>query len=144
MKTMTNLVIAAYKGKYRTQKEIDAKQLEIEVIEHKLTGLSRSGVPMTPEQEKSSLPLPKTVSHDHSDYRFFTGLERKDELEREIDFLAQSLKMAEKIELLPMIDQQMMHDLYHSRMTAEDVADKYGYHPKSMYRHIYGVLDMLL
>lgn len=143
MKTMTNLVIAAYKGKYRTQKEIDAKQLEIEVIEHRMSGLSRSGVPMTPEQEKSSLPMPKTVSHDHSDYRFLAGLERKDELEREIDFLAQSLKMAEKIELLPMIDQRMLYDLYHTSKSADKVAEEYGYSKPAMYRHIYGIIDCI-
>lgn len=143
MKTMTQLVIAAYKGKYRAQKEIDAKLLEIEAIEHRLSGLARGGVHMTAEQEKSSLPMPKTVSHDHSDYRFLTGLERKDELEREIDFLQQSLTMAAKVEQLPMQDQRMIYELYHTGKPAERVAADYGYSTASMYRHINGLIDCI-
>lgn len=143
MKTMTQLVIAAYKGKYRAQKEIDAKQLEIEAIEHQLSGLSRSGTPMTPEQERSSLPMPKTVSHDHSDQRFLAGLERKEELEMEIDFLQQSLDMAAKVDRLPMQDQRMIYELYHTGKSAERVAADYGYSTASMYRHIYGLIDCI-
>lgn len=141
MKTMTQLVIAAYKGKYRAQKEIDAKQLEIEAIEHRLSGLSRSGTPMTPEQEKSSLPMPKTVSHDHSDQRFLSGLERKDELEKEIDFLQQSLSMAAKVDKLPVRDQRMIYELYHTGKSADRVAADYGYSKRGMYKRIVSIID---
>lgn len=144
MKTMTRLTIAAYKEKYRIQKQRDEKLLELLEIEHKMTGLAKSGKELTPEQQRSSKAMPHTVSPNYSDQKILSLIERKDEIQAEIDYLDMSLRTAAKIERMPLTDQQMMHDLYHSRMTAEDVADKYGYHPKSMYRHIYGVLDMLL
>lgn len=43
MKTMTRLTIAAYKEKYRIQKQRDEKLLELLEIEHKMTGLAKSG-----------------------------------------------------------------------------------------------------
>ncbi|WP_289501728.1 hypothetical protein [Faecalibaculum rodentium] len=144
MKASTRMFLAAYREKYRIKRDIDETNLEILKVVQDMKGLSHHGVEMSPEQMRSSLPMPKTVSPSTGDERMLWLIERKDELEKKLDWLAYSLQQAEKASILSPEDQSMLHDLYHSRMTAEDVADKYGYHPKSMYRHIYGVLDMLL
>lgn len=143
LKTMTQLILAAYKGKYRAQKEIDKKQLEIAEITHRMSGLARSGTVLTKEQEKSFKPMPHTVSPGHSDAVLVGLISKKDELEREIDFLVMSKLLAERIDRLPMQDQLMIYDLYHSNKCADKVAEEYGYTKKSMYRRIYSLLDNL-
>lgn len=143
MKTMTQLALAAYKGKYRAKKEIDAKQLEIIEIEHQMSGLAKSGRELSAEQQKSSKPMPHTVSPGDPEHRLICLIDRKAELEKEIDFLTMSIRLAEKIDRLPMEDQQMIFDLYHSNASAEKVASDYGYTKHSMYRHIYGILDCI-
>ena len=143
MKTTTRLLISAYKEKYRIQKEKDEKQLELLAVRHRMTGMSRSGVSLTPEQERCSKPMPATVSHIHDDQLLLSLMERADELEREIDFLSLALHQSKKVELLELRDQQMMHKLYHSNKCGDKVAEEYGYTKKSMYRRIYSLLDNL-
>lgn len=143
MKTMTQLILAAYKGKYRAQKEIDAKQLEIIEIEHQMSGLAKPGMVMSKEQLASSKPMPHTISPDYTDKKLVSLISRKDELEKEIDFLWMSIKLAARIEKLPLEDQLMIYDLYHSNKCADKVAEEYGYTKKSMYRRIYSLLDNL-
>lgn len=143
MKTMTQLVLAAYKGKYRAQKEIDAKQLEIIDIEHQMSGLAKPGMEMSKEQLASPKPMPHTVSPDYSDKKLLSLMQRKDELEKEIDFLWMSLRLAARIERLPMQDQRMIYELYHTSKSADRVASEYGYGKASMYRHIYGIIDCI-
>lgn len=135
--SQVKLVISCYREKYRIQRDIDEKKLELMRIHHELSGLSHHGVEMTPEQAKSDLPMPKTVSPASSDARKLGLLERKDELEQDIDFLTISLQMARKVDQMEPADQSMMHDLYHSRKTADAVAEGYGYTRKGMYKHIY-------
>lgn len=143
MKTTTKLIVAAYKERYRIAKEIDRKRLEKMALEHELSGLGHKGVEMTAEQQKSDKPMPTTVSHTYDDQKKLSLIERKDELEKEIDFLTLSLHQADKVKNLPLADQQMMHDLFHGRKTAARVAEDHGYAVGAMYRHIYGSLDRL-
>lgn len=143
MKTMTNLVIAAYKGKYRIQKEIDVRQLEIVEIEHQMSGLAKSGIELSPEQKRSSKPMPHTVSHGDPEHRLICLVSRKEELEKEIDYLTMSMKLAEKIDQLPLTDQLMIYDLYHTKKSADQVASEYGYSKPAMYRHLYGIIDCI-
>ncbi len=143
MKTSTRLLISAYKEKYRIQKEKDEKQLELLAVRHRMTGLSKSGTELTPEQENSSKPMPTTVSPTHDDQKFLGLMERADELEREIYFLELALRQTLKIDRLDLRDQQMMHELYHGHKSTEAVADDYGYTRKGLYKHLYAVLDSL-
>ncbi|WP_294731067.1 hypothetical protein [uncultured Faecalibaculum sp.] len=143
MKTSTRLLISAYKEKYRIQKEKDEKQLELLAVRHRMTGLSKSGTELTPEQENSSKPMPTTVSPTHDDQKFLGLMERADELEREIDFLELALRQTLKIDRLDLRDQQMMHELYHGHRPVADVAHDFGFEKKAMYRHLYGALDAI-
>lgn len=141
MKTMTTLIISAYKSKYRIQKDIDRKQLELEEIEHEKTGLGHHGLDLTPEQARSGKPMPTTTSHIHSETKLLSLIERADELQKEIDYLTLSLNMAKKVDQLSLEDQRLMQDLFHSRKTAETVAQMNGYSVQGMYKRIYSELD---
>ncbi|WP_276907820.1 hypothetical protein, partial [Faecalibaculum rodentium] len=120
-----------------------AKQLEIIEIEHQMSGLAKPGMVMSKEQLASSKPMPHTISPDYTDKKLVSLISRKDELEKEIDFLWMSIKLAARIEKLPLEDQLMIYDLYHSNKCADKVAEEYGYTKKSMYRRIYSLLDNL-
>lgn len=143
MKAMTQLIISAYKSKYQIQKEIDRKHLELEEIEHEKTGLGHHGLDLTPEQARSSKPMPTTASHVYSDVRLLSLIERADELQKEIDYLTLSLNMAKKVELLSLEDQRLMQDLFHSNKTVDKAAEDHGYTKKSAYRKVYNALDKI-
>lgn len=143
MKTTTKLIVEAYKERYRIAKEIDTKRLEKMALEHELSGLGHKGVELTEEQQKSDKPMPTKVSPTYDNQKKLSLIEQKDELEKEIMYLSLSLHQADKVKKLPLTDQQMMHDLFHSRKTAVRVAEDHGYAVGAMYRHIYGSLDRL-
>lgn len=141
---LARLVIDSYRHKYDYQRSIDVLTLEIEAIEEEMVSLSRPGIEMTPEQAKSTLPMPTTVSPNHSPDRLLTLIERKDEKEKQIDALSLALQQADAVKRLSVPDQQLMQDLYHTCRPADDVARAYGYSKGGMYKHINSALEKVL
>lgn len=144
MTGLINLVIDAYRNKYRFQKSIDRLQLEIEEIQTELEGLGHRGVELSPEQQRSGLPMPSTVSPSYDQQKILNLIELKDEKETQIDALMLSLKQADVINKLSLEDQRLLQDLYHSNKTSQMVADQYGYSKRGMYKHIRGMIEKQL
>lgn len=144
IKAITKLVIRCYQEKYRIQKDIDEAQLEILELDTELSGLAHHGTKMTPEQAACPLPLPHTTSPHTDDQRMLELIERKDELEKRIDYLVHSLHMAGKVSLLSTEDQQLMHDLYHSRRNLDAIAFDHGMNPSSVHKHLTRALNKVL
>lgn len=143
MKTLSKLTLAAYKERYRTQREIDRLQLEVEAIEVEMSGLGHHGDDLSPEQERSSKPMPHTVSPTYNDQKLLTLIERKDEINKQIDYLVMSMNLVRRVELMNTEDQKMMFDLYHGNQRATEVAKDHGYSVQGMYKRIQSELDRL-
>lgn len=141
---LVNLAIEAYRNKYRYQKSIDRLQLEIEEIQTELEGLGHKRIELSPEQQRSGLPMPATVSPHYDQQKVLTLIELKNEKEAQIDALMLSLKQAEVINRLCLEDQKLMQELYHSNKTSQMVADEYGYSKRGMYKHINAVIKKAL
>lgn len=144
MNGLTKLVIEAYRHKYDYQRSIDRLTLEIEAIEEEMMGMSHKVIVMTEEQMRSSLPMPTTTSPIHSNARLLDLLEKKTEKEAQIDALTLALHQADVIKKLSVEDQKLMQDLYHSYQSVQDVAEKYGYSIKGLYKHINAVIEKTL
>lgn len=144
MNGLTKLVIDSYRHKYDYQKSIDRLTLEIEAINEEMTGLHHSGIALTEEQARSSLPMPTTTSPIWSNERILSLIEKKTEKEQQIDALMLALQQADLVKRLSVEDQRLLQDLYHSCQSAQDVADKHGYSIKGMYKHINGVIEKAL
>lgn len=144
MKTLSHMAMTAYKEKYRLQKAIDDLKLELLEVTHEMSGLARHGKELSPKQEKSTKPMPKTVSPIHSDQKILKLIEKKEAIEKKIDFLTMSLELANKVDLLSLEDQQIAKDLFHSHKTPEQVASEYGYARSGIYKHLYIELDKIL
>lgn len=144
MKGMSRLLIAAYKSKYNIEKEIDRTKLEIIELNNEMTGMAHHGLELSDLQLKSSKPMPKTVSPADCEKRLLGLIEKKTEAERKLDYLMLSLNQLKKVESLPVEDQRLLHDLYHSRKNADTVADEHGYTKQGMYKHIEIMLDKVL
>ena len=91
---------------------------ELEVLNHKMLGLSHNPIRLTKEQEKSNAPMPT-----------FQKV-------AEINYYRRRLNECKAIELLSLRDQNILFDLYFWNMNAWDVAEKYGYTKNGMYKHI--------
>lgn len=144
MNGLTKLVIDSYRHKYDYQRSIDLLTLEIEAIEEEMMGLTHSGIELTEEQAKSSLPMPTTTSPIHSNTRMLDLIEKKTEKEAQIDALTLALRQADVVKKLCVEDQRLMQDLYHSHQRAQDVADKHGYSIKGVYKHINAAIEKIL
>lgn len=144
MNGLTKLVIDSYRHKYDYQRSIDRLTLEIEAIEEEMMGLTHSGIELTEEQAKSPLPMPTTTSPSWSNEHLLELIEKKAEKEAQIDALMMALQQADAVKKLSVEDQKLMQDLYHSCQSAQQVAEKYGYSIKGMYKHINVAVDKVL
>lgn len=114
---------------------------ELEVLEHKMLGLSRSFPALTKEQEKSSKPMPIFHGGYTSPVAMFA---EEDRIESEINYYRRRLNECKPIELLSLKDQNILFDLYFFFLSSWDVAEKYGYSKRGMYKHIRNELKKLL
>lgn len=144
LKASTRMFLAAYREKYRIKRDIDETNLEILKVVQDMKGLSHHGIEMSPEQMRSSLPMPTTTSPSTGDERMLWLIEKKDELEKKLDWLTYSLLQAEKASLLCPEDQSMLHDLYHTSKSLDCIADEYGYARGKIHSHLYRELDKIL
>lgn len=114
---------------------------ELEVLNHQLTGMARSGLNLTTEQQKSNLPMP---SYQH-EYRSPLGiLETISEKKSDFKCYEKRIKNLSCIEMLPLEDQNLLFDRYVFRDRPEDVADRYGYSRNGLYKHIKSILKSLI
>ena len=72
------MFLAAYREKYRIKRDIDETNLEILKVVQDMKGLSHHGIEMTPEQMRSSLPMPTATSPSTGDERMLWLIEKKD------------------------------------------------------------------
>lgn len=143
-KALTKMVIEGYRHKYDLIREIDRAKRKVEEIEVELSGLAHHGMDLSPEQMKSGKPMPSSVSKDFSDQKRLGLIEKKDELNTNLDFMLLSLKQAEKVDRMEVRDRKMMDDLFHLHRNAEVVADEYGFTKQGMYKHINSELDKIV
>lgn len=106
---------------------------ELEVLNHKKTGLARSGPDLTPEQIRSPLPMPHYQPQYHSPLALYEVISSK---EAELERFRKRLLDLRWTELLPLADQNILWDLYIYRKHSDDVAYKYGYSKRGMYKHL--------
>lgn len=106
---------------------------ELEVLNHQKTGLARSGPDLTLEQLRSPLPMPHYQPQYHSPLALYEVISSK---EAELEHFRKRLLDLRWTELLPLVDQNILFDLYIFRMNQWDVAEKYGYTRQGMWKHI--------
>lgn len=114
---------------------------ELEVLEHKMLGLSHFIPELTKEQEKSSKPMPTFHGGYTSPVAMFA---EEDRIEAEISYYRRRLNECKPIELLSLRDQNILFDLYFNFKSSWDVAEKYGYSKRGMYKHIRRELSKLI
>lgn len=114
---------------------------ELEVLEHKMLGLSHFIPELTKEQEKSSKPMPTFHGGYTSPVAMFA---EEDRIESEINYYRRRLNECKPIELLSLRDQNILFDLYFHFKNSWDVAEEYGYSKRGMYKHIRSELRKLL
>lgn len=114
---------------------------ELEVLEHKMLGLSRSFPALTKEQEKSSKPMPTFHGGYTSPVAMFA---EEDRIESEINYYRRRLNECKPIELLSLRDQNILFDLYFNFKSSWDVAEEYGYSKRGMYKHIKSELSKIM
>ena len=107
--------------------------LELEVLNHQTTGLARSGIELTAEQKRSKLPMPTYQHQYHSPLGLFEEISAK---EQELHHFQKRLMDLRWMELLDLQDQKILWDLYIHRIKAEEVAEKYGYTRRGLYKHL--------
>ena len=114
---------------------------ELEMMNHKILGLSHNQTRLTPNQEKSTKPMPTFHCGYTSPVAMLEEITLK---ENEINYYRRRLNECKPIELLSLRDQNILFDLYFWNMNSWDVAEKYGYSKRGMYKRIRNELKKLL
>lgn len=114
---------------------------ELEVLEHKMLGLSRSFPALTKEQEKSSKPMPTFHGGYTSPVAMFA---EEDRIKSEINYYRRRLNECKPIELLSLRDQNILFDLYFFFLKSWDVSEKYGYSRQGLWKHIKSEIEKLV
>lgn len=112
---------------------------DVEVLEHQMTGLARSGVELSPQQVKSPLPLPH---YQHNpDASPVALIEAVDAKRREMAVLRHRIMACSWIEDLDEEDKGALIEIYLLGRNYEDTARKYGYSKKGLYKHMHSILE---
>ncbi|WP_305150960.1 hypothetical protein [uncultured Dubosiella sp.] len=114
---------------------------ELEELNHRMLGLSHDRPALTPEQERSDLPMP-TYFHGYTSP--LAMMEEITKLEQDMLYYRRRLYECKPIELLSMRDQNILFDLYFFRMRQEDVAEKYGYTRRGLIKKINQILNAVI
>ncbi len=93
---------------------------DLEYMEYELTGLARHSTPLTPEQEKSPLPMPRYNSGRSWADRIF----EIDALKAEIEFYRKKILECETIERLSQDEKDILLDAFVFRVNRWDLAEK--------------------
>lgn len=114
---------------------------ELEMMNHKILGLSHNQPRLTPSQEKSTKPMPTFHGGYTSPVAMLEEITLK---ENEINYYRRRLNECKLIELLSLRDQNIIFDLYFWNMKSLDAAEKYGYTKRGLYKHIKDEMRKLL
>ncbi len=90
--------------------------------EHELTGLARHGTDLTPEQEKSPLPMP----HYRSSRSLVDRIFELDAIKTEIDYYRLHILECETIERLAQEDKDLLIRIFVFRENRWDIATELG------------------
>lgn len=115
--------------------------MELEEMNHQILGLSHNKPRLTKEQERSSKPMPSFHGGYTSPVAMLEEITLK---ENEINYYRRRLNECKPIELLSLRDQNILFDLYFWNMNSWDVAEKYGYSKRGMYKHIRSEIEKLV
>lgn len=115
--------------------------LELEVIAHKLKGLSRYIPDLTPEQAKSPLPMPSGHGLPQSP---LVLLEQEARLQQEALYYTRRINECRWMDSLDLDDQNMLMDIFVFGGQYDKVASRYGYTKGGMWKHVRGILCPLL
>lgn len=114
---------------------------DIEYAEHELTGLARHSIPMTKEQEKSSLPLPKYQGGGMS---LTERIHNIDELKDERDEHVKRIMECRAIEWLAWEQQQILIRAFILRENLYDLAADLDMSYSNLRRRIDGLIELIL
>lgn len=114
---------------------------ELEMMNHKILGLSHNQTRLTPNQEKSTKPMPTFHCGYTSPVAMLEEITLK---ENEINYYRRRLNECKPIELLSLRDQNIIFDLYFFHKNSWTVAEKYGYSKRGMYKHIKSELSKIM
>ena len=116
---------------------------ELEEMNHALLGLSHNVPRLTPEQEKSNLPMPTSSNHGFAT-SMVARLEEITVVESDIIYYQRRLRECKPIELLSMNDQNILFDLCFFRKNQYDLAEKYGFTRTGLWKHIRSEIGKLM
>ena len=107
----------------------------LEVLRHRMTGLARSGPELTPQQARSSLPMPHYQNDPNcSPIALIAAIAAK---EREAQVLRLRILGTRRwLERLQLEDQQTLIDIYLLDEAYEKAAEKRGYTKKGLWKHL--------
>lgn len=114
---------------------------ELEMMNHKILGLSHNQPRLTPSQEKSMKPMPIFHGGYTSPVAMLEEITLK---ENEINYYRRRLNECKPIELLALRDQNILFDLYFYHKNSWNVAEKYGYSRQGLWKHIKKELNNII
>lgn len=122
------------------EKQIQELYFRVQELEHALTGLSRSSIELTPEQQASSKPMPHfSGGSGKSMAEKITDL---DSVRKELTGLC-SIKRSidEVLSRMSQQDRKMVMDYFCDHRSADSMAMAYGYsNRKALHRHMDSVI----
>lgn len=124
-------------ARYCCRKLIRINQ-DIEVLEHQMTGLARSGVVLSPQQAKSPLPLPHYQHNpDSSPVALIEAVEAK---RKEASAIRKRVLGCNWVEDLDAEDKDALIQIAFLRKTVTEVAEEKGYTRQGFYKHLNSIL----
>lgn len=124
-------------------KQIIALNLDLEVLNHKMLGMSCFHPEISKEQEKINKPMP-TFHGGGNRKSYCEWLFEEEKIISEINYYRRRLNECKPIELLSLSDQNILFELYFWSAKSWDVAAKYGYSRKGLWKHIRTEISKLL
>ncbi|MDE5758266.1 MAG: hypothetical protein K2H85_06595 [Allobaculum sp.] len=109
---------------------------KIDSIRYEMTGLARHGITLTPEQEKSSLPMPRYSSHRSLE----EWIDELEELRAEQDDYRKRILACETIERLQAREKDLLIDAFIFHVNRWDLAEKHGLTPRGLNKRLHMIL----
>ncbi|MGM9946732.1 hypothetical protein [Floccifex sp.] len=122
-------------------KRIIELNLRLEEMNHKILGISHGSHKLSSDQEKSMLPMPTYNRYYTSPLAMLYEIEM---IEDEVNYYQRRIMECKPIELLDMKDQNILFDLYIFRFDPYEIAEKYGYSKRGLYKHIRDELSKII
>ena len=121
-------------------KKIIELNQEIDYKRHQMTGLARHGVDLTPEQERSSLSMPRYRSNK-------TLVDRMDEIDNlqdEIEYYRRYIYECALVDQLEFEERELLLDVYLFNKSRWDLAEKYFYSRRGLQKKIDSIVKKCL